>query len=90
MMRTSSFVRALQTLNRPIYSPINYLQHTLRCKFSSSASTRDEDTSGEDSAFKKNLRAKVDPQTVKDWFRSEGLPYLNPTPGKPNWLGGDV
>ncbi|KAG9079046.1 hypothetical protein FS749_008889, partial [Ceratobasidium sp. UAMH 11750] len=89
-MRTSSFVRVLQTLSRPVYSPTNYLQHTSRCKFSSSASARDEETSGEDSAFKKNLRAKVDPQTVKDWFQGEGLPYLNPTPGKPNWLGGDV
>ncbi|KAG8739339.1 hypothetical protein FRC10_005765 [Ceratobasidium sp. 414] len=46
--------------------------------------------SSEDNAFKKNSRAKVDPQTVKDWFQGEGLPYLNPTPGKPNWLGGDV
>ncbi|KAG8687920.1 hypothetical protein FRC09_013202, partial [Ceratobasidium sp. 395] len=57
---------------------------------SSSSSVRDEDTSGEDSAFKRNTRAKVDPQTVEDWFQGEGLPYLNPTPSKPNWLGGDI
>ncbi|KAG9119927.1 hypothetical protein FRC07_004815 [Ceratobasidium sp. 392] len=49
-----------------------------------------EDASGGDGAAKKNPRAKVDPQTVEDWFKGEGLPYLNPTPGKPNWLGGDI
>ncbi|CAE7147980.1 unnamed protein product [Rhizoctonia solani] len=51
---------------------------------------RNEDSGGEDSTLKKGKQAKVDPQTVESWFRDEGLPYLNPTPGKPNWLGGDI
>ncbi|KAG8767737.1 hypothetical protein FRC12_006072 [Ceratobasidium sp. 428] len=90
IMLTFSYVRVLQTFNRPICTFRFYSYSVIRRGISSSSSVRDEDTSGEDSAFKRNTRAKVDPQTVEDWFQGEGLPYLNPTPSKPNWLGGDI
>ncbi|KAG8755500.1 hypothetical protein FRC12_010873 [Ceratobasidium sp. 428] len=89
-MRAFSGVRVLQTFSRPICTSKFYHYIVIRRGISSSSSVRDEDTSGEDSAFKRNTRAKVDPQTVEDWFQGEGLPYLNPTPSKPNWLGGDI
>ncbi|KAH7334492.1 hypothetical protein B0J17DRAFT_109508 [Rhizoctonia solani] len=58
--------------------------------FFSSGLLRDEDAGGEENPLKKGRQAKVDPQTVESWFRGEGLPYLNPIPGKSNWLGGDI
>ncbi|CAE6443000.1 unnamed protein product [Rhizoctonia solani] len=58
--------------------------------FVQSSVLRDESASSEEGAFKKGKPAKVDPQAVEGWFRGEGLPYLNPTPGKPNWLGGNI
>ncbi|QRV83437.1 hypothetical protein RhiJN_11453 [Ceratobasidium sp. AG-Ba] len=88
-MRASSCTRALRTLSHPARVNLEGGRYKPRCSFSSSSSLRDGEA-GEDAAFKKSTRAKVDPQTVEDWFQGEGLPYLNPTPGKPNWLGGDV
>ncbi|KAF8599552.1 hypothetical protein BDV93DRAFT_609141 [Ceratobasidium sp. AG-I] len=88
-MRTSSCTRAFQSLRSPIRSS-THVQIISQRTFASSSSLRDDDAGGEDGTFKKGKRSKVDPQLVEDWFRGEGLPYLNPTPGKSNWLGGDV
>ncbi|KAB5595049.1 hypothetical protein CTheo_1510 [Ceratobasidium theobromae] len=58
------------------------------CRIRQRLSNEDASGSGEDGSFKRSKRVKVDPQTVSSWFRDEGLPYLHPTPGKTNWLGG--
>ncbi|KAJ1301494.1 hypothetical protein OPQ81_008750 [Rhizoctonia solani] len=89
-MQTSAGTRAIRAF--PLYSVrvSSKLKPQQTRYFFSNGPLRDEDASGEESTFKKGKRAKVDPQTVESWFHGEGLPYLNPTPGKPNWLGGDI
>ncbi|KAG8712249.1 hypothetical protein FRC11_000599 [Ceratobasidium sp. 423] len=89
-MQTSASTRIIKALSfHPARLKLSSKPNHTRTFFSS-GSLRDENASGEEGAFKKGKRAKVDPQTVENWFRDEGLPYLNPTPGKPNWLGGDI
>jgi hypothetical protein len=89
-MRKFFCTQAFRTISQPVCSSTICLQCFAIRSFSSSSSARDEDPSSEDGTFKKGKRAKVDPQTVEDWFQGDGLPYLNPTPGKPNWLGGEI
>ncbi|CAE6470534.1 unnamed protein product [Rhizoctonia solani] len=89
-MQTSTSTRVIRALYlHPIRIGLSSKSNNNRTFFSS-ALLQDEGANGEEGASKKGKRAKVDPQTVETWFRGEGLPYLNPTPGKPNWLGGDI
>ncbi|CAE6401107.1 unnamed protein product [Rhizoctonia solani] len=84
-MQISTSTRLLHP--KKLIPALNY--NRARTLFSSHL-LRDESASSEEGAFKKGKPAKVDPQTVDSWFHGEGLPYLNPTPGKPNWLGGSI
>lgn len=89
-MQTSTCTRTTRGLRLP---PANWRSISglyIHRSFATTRLLRDDDTGGDDGAFKKGKRAKVDPQTVESWFNGEGLPYRNPTPGKPNWLGGEV
>ncbi|CAE6524096.1 unnamed protein product [Rhizoctonia solani] len=89
-MQTSTSIGAARAL--PLFSVRvrSRLKTSQTRTLFSSCLLRDESGSGEENTFRKGRQAKVDPQMVEGWFRSEGLPYLNPTPGKPNWLGGDI
>ncbi|CEL53777.1 hypothetical protein RSOLAG1IB_06558 [Rhizoctonia solani AG-1 IB] len=88
-MQISTSIRAVGTLLHRTKNLSGANSNHARTFFSNCV-LRDEGASSEEGALKKGKPAKVDPQTVEDWFRGEGLPYLNPTPSKPNWLGGDI
>ncbi|KDN42094.1 hypothetical protein RSAG8_06952, partial [Rhizoctonia solani AG-8 WAC10335] len=89
-MQTSTSTRVVRTLHRYSVQLSSKLRVGQTRTFSASCLLRDENASGEENAFKRGKQTKVDPQAVESWFRGEGLPYLNPIPGKSNWLGGDI